>query len=78
MVVRRDTIGAYPSFTLLELDMNIPDEVMAHEAMIRLLLNATDMVILANVRSLLFPIACQFLIIISGHVFIQCRTGSRR
>ena len=50
MDVRRDTIGAYPSFALLELDMSIPNEVMAHPTMRRLVTAAVDMISLGNVR----------------------------
>jgi hypothetical protein len=54
MDIRRLNIGAYPSFALLELTVNIPDEVMAHPDMDCLLINAIDMIILGNVRYVLY------------------------
>ena len=47
--VRRDTIGASPAFVLLELDMNLPDEVVQHPVIEELITLATDMIILDNV-----------------------------
>ena len=46
---RRENIGAKPSFALLELDMNLPDEVMTHPTIEKLTELAIDMLILGNV-----------------------------
>ncbi|RPD59287.1 terpenoid synthase [Lentinus tigrinus ALCF2SS1-7] len=46
--MRRENIGAKPSFALLELDMNLPDEVLAHPAIVDLTTWAIDMIILGN------------------------------
>ncbi|TBU29047.1 terpenoid synthase [Dichomitus squalens] len=45
---RRENIGARPSFALLELDMDLPDEVMEHPAIVDLTTGAIDMLILGN------------------------------
>jgi hypothetical protein len=50
MSVRRDTIGATPSFALLELDMDIPDNVINHPYVKHLTTCVVDMIILGNVR----------------------------
>jgi hypothetical protein len=47
--VRRDTIGAKPSFAILELDMDLPDEVFKHPVMKELETLAIDMILLGNV-----------------------------
>lgn len=47
--VRRDTIGAKPSFALIELDMNLPDETVKHPVVEELTILAIDMIILDNV-----------------------------
>ena len=47
---RRENIGAKPSFALLELDMNIPDNVMEHQTIVNLTNWAIDMIIMGNVR----------------------------
>ncbi|THU78335.1 terpenoid synthase [Dendrothele bispora CBS 962.96] len=46
--VRRDTIGAKPSFTLLEFTMDIPDEVMNHPVVQDLTIWCIDMLIIGN------------------------------
>ncbi|KAF5365843.1 hypothetical protein D9757_012802 [Collybiopsis confluens] len=46
--VRRNTIGAKPSFAVLELDMSLPDEVVHHPVIVKLRLLATDMLCLGN------------------------------
>ena len=48
---RRENIGARPSFALLELGMELPDEVLAHPVVQRLTTWAIDMLILGNVRT---------------------------
>lgn len=48
---RRKTVGARPSFALLELALDIPDEVMSH-AMIQEMSSASiDMIYIANVSN---------------------------
>lgn len=47
---RRENIGARPSFAILELDMELPDEVLAHSAIVDLTTYCIDMLILGNVR----------------------------
>ncbi|KAI0292481.1 terpenoid synthase [Multifurca ochricompacta] len=46
--VRRDNVGTKPVFAVLELEMNLPDEVVHHPAIEELSILATDMVILGN------------------------------
>ncbi|EIN12000.1 terpenoid synthase [Punctularia strigosozonata HHB-11173 SS5] len=45
---RRENIGAWPSFALLELDTDIPDEIMNRPEMYSLHIAAIDMLILGN------------------------------
>jgi hypothetical protein len=52
--VRRRTIGARPSFNILEMAMDIPDAVLLHPVIQELELLAIDLTIIANV-SLHFP-----------------------
>ena len=47
--VRRDTIGAKPSFAILETGLNLPDEAVHHPIIDELALVATDMILLGNV-----------------------------
>ena len=47
--MRRENIGAKPSFALLELDMELPDEIMEHPAIVNLSTWAIDMLIIGNV-----------------------------
>lgn len=47
--VRRDTIGAKPSFAVLELDLNLPQEVMDHPVIKEMEILSIDMIILGNV-----------------------------
>ncbi|KAJ7650918.1 terpenoid synthase [Roridomyces roridus] len=46
--VRRDTIGAKPSFAICEMHMKIPDEVMNHPAVMRLSILCIDALIIGN------------------------------
>ncbi|EMD32850.1 hypothetical protein CERSUDRAFT_161387 [Gelatoporia subvermispora B] len=48
LAVRRDTIGAKPSFTVMEMDMDLPDEVLHDPAVANLTLWCIDMLILGN------------------------------
>ncbi|THH26436.1 hypothetical protein EUX98_g7752 [Antrodiella citrinella] len=45
---RRENIGARPSFAMLELDMELPDEVLEHPAIVALTTHCIDMLILGN------------------------------
>jgi len=47
--LRRKTVGIRPSYALLELGLDIPDEVIAHPAIEDMVVASMDMVILANV-----------------------------
>jgi hypothetical protein len=47
--VRRDTIGAKPSFAILELDMNLPDEAVHHPVIEEMSSLTIDMILLGNV-----------------------------
>jgi Delta6-protoilludene synthase len=47
--VRRDTIGAKPSFAILELDMDLPDEAVHHPVIEELSIVTIDMILLGNV-----------------------------
>jgi hypothetical protein len=49
--VRRRTIGARPSFNILEMDMDLPDEIKYHHTILELELLAIDLTIIANVSS---------------------------
>jgi len=49
MALRRGTVGAQPTFDLLLLAMEIPDEKLDDPKIVELELLATDMIILANV-----------------------------
>ncbi|KAG1847826.1 terpenoid synthase [Suillus subalutaceus] len=46
--VRRKTIGAWPSFALLELGLDIPDEVISHPTIEDMAVASTDMIALTN------------------------------
>jgi len=46
--VRRDTIGAKPSFAILELDMDLPDEAVRHPIIEELSILTIDMILLGN------------------------------
>jgi hypothetical protein len=47
--IRRRTIGALPSFTILEMGMDLPDDVVEHPVIKALKALAVDMAIIANV-----------------------------
>lgn len=53
--VRRLTVGARPSYALMELGMNIPDEVWEDPAMEIMAVCVTDMIILDNVSFMTPP-----------------------
>ncbi|KAF7309111.1 Terpene cyclase [Mycena kentingensis (nom. inval.)] len=46
--VRRDTIGAKPSFAINELHLNLPDEVMSHPTVVKLTYLCIDALIIGN------------------------------
>ena len=50
--VRRDTIGAKPSFAILELDLNLPQEVLDHPVIKEMEILSIDMILLGNVSPL--------------------------
>jgi Delta6-protoilludene synthase len=47
--IRRDTIGAKPSFAILETGLNLPDEAVRHPIINELSIVAIDMILLGNV-----------------------------
>ncbi|KJA22852.1 hypothetical protein HYPSUDRAFT_138665 [Hypholoma sublateritium FD-334 SS-4] len=47
-VVRRDTIGAKPSFAICELYLNLPDSVMEHPVIMKLTELCIDVIIIGN------------------------------
>lgn len=49
--LRRKTIGVLSSFNMLEMDTEIPDEVLEHPVIVELLDLAVDLTIIANVSS---------------------------
>ena len=49
---RRRTSAARPTFSLIELELDIPDEVMAHPAIQEMIVAATDMAALSNVSDI--------------------------
>ena len=51
--IRRKTIGAIPSFPLLELGLDIPDEVISHPAIQEMILASTDMISITNVSNII-------------------------
>lgn len=46
--LRRDTIGAKPSFAILEVKMDIPDDVINHPSIVTLTEACIDMLIIGN------------------------------
>lgn len=46
--LRRDTIGAKPSFAILEVKMDLPDEVLNHPSIVALTSACIDMLIIGN------------------------------
>ncbi|KAL0574477.1 hypothetical protein V5O48_007491 [Marasmius crinis-equi] len=46
--IRRKTIGAFPSFAILEIHMNLPEEVFLDPVIARLAVLAVDMIIVGN------------------------------
>ncbi|KAI0333184.1 terpenoid synthase [Cubamyces sp. BRFM 1775] len=48
LAVRRENIGAKPSFALLEMDMDLPDEAFYHPTVVELTTWAIDMIIMGN------------------------------
>ncbi|KAI0062662.1 terpenoid synthase [Artomyces pyxidatus] len=53
---RRDTVGTKPSFAILELGMDLPDEAMEHPVIQELTIVATDMIFLVNVSTAVLPV----------------------
>lgn len=54
--VRRDTIGAKPSFAILELEMDLPDDVFSHPLLESLRLWVIDMLCIGNVSGILLTL----------------------
>lgn len=52
--VRRETIGAKPSFAILELDMDLPDDVFYHPTLENLRTWVIDMLCIGNVWTKIF------------------------
>jgi len=46
--IRRNTIGSEPSFVMLEMTLDIPEDVYSHEIISKLMTCATDMIVLSN------------------------------
>ncbi len=46
--LRRETVGAKPSYIINEINLNLPDDVLLEENMQILIETATDMIIIAN------------------------------
>jgi hypothetical protein len=81
--VRRDTIGAKPSFTLLEFTMDIPDEVMQHPVIHELSIGCIDMLIIQNVsfEIIIEHYGLQYsycIVIVVGYILVQYRAGPWR
>jgi hypothetical protein len=53
--LRQNTIGAKPSFALLELDMSLPDEVFHHPVIQELTVVTINMICIGNVSIELLP-----------------------
>lgn len=49
MDIRRNNVGAKPAFTLLEMDMEIPQDIFDHKSLVTLRECTIDMLCLANV-----------------------------
>jgi hypothetical protein len=78
----RLTAGGYPSFVAVEAGLNIPDEAMAHPALVSLCSLAAESLVLTNVGDI-FPGFREHIYLTPttiGHVFVQYRAGfgSRR
>ena len=57
--LRRENIGARPSFVPMELDLELPDNVFYHPVIVELSVYIADLIILDNVGiSLLFLCSC--------------------
>ena len=55
---RRHTSGVKVSFTIIELGLDIPDDVMAHPAIQEMFITAGDLVALGNVSDIHEKILC--------------------
>jgi hypothetical protein len=53
MMVRRHTVGAFPTFRALEFSMNVPNEVMKHSVIQELEVACADMLSIGNVSTAL-------------------------
>ena len=77
MEVRRATIGAMPSFALLGLGLNVPDEAVHHPVIEELSALAADMISLTNVSQDATTYPHNRAKIGVGYDFIQYRTSAR-
>ena len=77
MEVRRGTIGTMPSFALLGLGLNLPDEAVHHPVIEELSALAADMIALSNVSqdSTTYPHGGVKIGV--GYDFIQHRASTR-
>ena len=73
---RRDTIGAIPSFVILEMGLNLPDEAVRHPVIHELSILATDMILLDNVGRDTTTGMTRLTVGV-GHRFIQQRASVR-
>ena len=53
--LRRYTIGTQPAFAFLELDLDLPQEILDHPVITELEILSTDMIILSNVSARYSP-----------------------
>ena len=77
MEVRRLTIGAIPSFAMLGLGLNLPDEAVRHPVIDELSTLAADMISLTNVSQDTTTYPHDRVKIGVGYDFIQHRASAR-
>ena len=79
--IRRQTIGVYPSFCMIELPYDLPDHVFDHPVVKDLARFSRDLIILDNVslsRRYFFPISKLHLALIPGYPILQQGTSVRK
>ena len=74
--VRRGTIGMKPCFAILETGLDLPDEVVRHPVIEKLLTLAVEMILLDNVSRNATTHMARLTAIV-GHDFIQHRASAR-
>ena len=77
MEVRRNTVGTMPSFALLGIGLNLPDEAVLHPVIDELSALASDMISLSNVSQDTTAFPHDKVKISVGHGFIQRRASAR-